>query len=262
MGSTIKSITKSLVLSIPYAREKYFQKQFAKSSPSCRGIYKSFAQAALDAPSDKLSGYDHRVISEFYKGRIDDLNPGDYPVLFWLSRLLPDAQLVFELGGSVGVGYYAYRRFLPFPPKLRWVICELPQAVRVGAEIARDRNESQLIFTEERQFFEEPDIYATFGALQYIEEPFAEIIQNLRTRPPHLLINRVPLSSGEAFITLQNNGCWFSPYKVENKSHFVESIESLDYELVDKWEMNRPNIFLLHRGDALPTYHGMYFRLR
>jgi putative methyltransferase (TIGR04325 family) len=258
--SAIKSLTKSLVLSIPYTREKYLRKEFAKRSPCCKGVYKTFADAVLDSPSDKLAGYDHRVISEFYRERIDELNPADYPVLYWLSQLLPGAKSVFELGGSVGVGYYAYRRYLPFPPQLRWIICEVPETARMGAEIARERNESRLAFTDQRDLAEGADLYATFGALQYIEDPFATILNSLRDKPPHLLINRVPLSEGNHFITLQNNGCWFSPYKVDNRAEFVRSVEALGYELVDKWEMTRPNNFLLRPGEAVPSYHGIYFR--
>jgi putative methyltransferase (TIGR04325 family) len=262
MSGAFKSITKSLVLSIPYAREKYFQKEFSKRSPSCKGLYKSFADAAADAPGDKLRGYDHRVISEFYRTRIDELNSSDYPVLFWLTRLLPHARVVFELGGSVGVGYYAYRRFVPFPEDLQWIICELPEAVQFGQEIALERNEKSLSFTDQRQVASDPDIYATFGALQYIEEPFDRIIASLRSKPPHILINRVPLTNSDAFITLQNNGLWFSPYKVDNRAEFVKSVEALHYELIDKWVMNRPTNFLLHFGEERPNYHGMYFRLR
>ena len=262
MSSSIKSITKSLVLSIPFAREKYYQREFAKRSPSCKGLYKSFADAAQDCPGDKLSGYDHRVISEFYKARLDELNAGDYPVLFWLSRLLPKVRRVFELGGSVGVGYYAYCRYVPFPPDLKWTICELSEAVHVGREIALDRNEAHLDFTESHDVPGPIDLYATFGALQYIETPFADILLDLAHRPSHLLINRVPMTDGDPFITLQNNGCWFSPYKVEQREKFVKSVENLGYELVDKWHMDRPNTFLVNLGDKVPTYHGMYFRLR
>jgi putative methyltransferase (TIGR04325 family) len=262
MSTMIKSITKSLVLSIPYTREKYLRKEFSKRSPSCKGVYKTFKDALFDAPRTKLSGYDHREIAEFYRPRIDDFNPSDYPVLFWLSRLLPGARSVFELGGSVGMGYYAYRRYIPFPEKLRWIICEVPETARLGEEIARERNEMQLAFTDQRQVAEDTDIYATFGTLQYIEEPFAEIIGKLRMKPAHLLINRVPLCDVTPFITLQNNGCWFSPYKVDNQAAFVESIEALGYELEDRWEMNRPNNFLLAPGEPTPSYHGMYFRLK
>jgi putative methyltransferase (TIGR04325 family) len=156
----------------------------------------------------------------------------------------------------------SYRRYISFPEDLQWIICELPEAVRAGQEIARERNEGRLGFTDQRQVAGDPDVYATFGALQYIEEPFDRIIAKLRVRPAHLLLNRVPLTAGDAFITLQNNGLWFSPYKVDNKFELIKSVEALGYELRDKWEMSRPNSFLLHLGDSVPTYNGMYFRLK
>jgi putative methyltransferase (TIGR04325 family) len=262
MSSLLKDVGKSLVLNIPFAREWYFRREFLKRAPCCKGDYPSFAAALSAAPIEKLSGYNHRSIAEFYKKSLGDFNPGDYPVLFWLSRILPAARLVFELGGSIGSGYYAYRRFQPFPPELRWVICELPETVRVGEEIARERNETQLAFTDQRETAGHPDIYATFGALQYIEEPFARIIGKLDARPPHLLVNRVPFCEGPSFITLQNNGSWFSPYKVQNKSDFIQGITSLGYELVDQWKVNRLDSFLLPLDRPMPGYHGLYFRLK
>jgi putative methyltransferase (TIGR04325 family) len=258
----LKDVGKSLVLNIPSLRERYFQREFLNRAPCCKGSYPSFAGALAAAPAEKLSGYNHRSIAEFYKKSLGNFNPGDYPVLFWLARILPAAQLVFELGGSIGSGYYAYRRFLPFPPELRWIICDVPETVRLGKEIARERNENQLAFTDRREAAGNPDIYATFGTLQYIEEPFAQIIGQLNAKPPHLLINRVPFCEGPAFITLQNNGSWFSPYQVQNKSDFIQSITALGYELVDQWKVNRLDSFLLPLGQPMPSYHGIYFRLK
>ena len=261
-SAAIKSIAKNLVLSLPYAKKKYLRKEFYKRSPACLGTYKTFAQALQDAPPGKLIGHNHSDISEFYKLSVDNRNPADYPILFWLSRLLPETKLVFELGGSVGVGYYSFRRYIPFPPQVRWVISEVSDAVRLGREIAQERNESRLTFTVEREVEENPDIYATFGTLQYIEEPFAEIIGKLRAKPPHILLNRVPLAERESFVTLQNNGGWFSPYKIDNRAGFVKSIEALNYEVVDEWDMPRHNTFLEYTEDMVPKYHGMYFRLK
>jgi putative methyltransferase (TIGR04325 family) len=260
--SLTKTISKSLILSIPYAREKYLEREFLRSAPSCKGIYASFAEAMADAPVEKLSGFNHKSIPEYYKPRIGDLTPGDHPILFWLSQILPNARLVFELGGSIGLGYYAYRKFVSFPPQLRWVICELPEAVQMGEEIAQERKEAQLFFTEQRTPPGNPDVYATFGALHYIEEPFAEIIRRLPARPPHILVNRVPMCEGPGFITLQNNGSWFCPYKVDNVSDFIRGLHQLGYELVDQWDLDRGVHFILPEGRVRPKYHGMYFRLK
>ncbi len=262
MKAELKSIAKDIVLSVPGARERYFQREFLKRSPSCKGAYETHAEASAHAPKGKLFGYDHDSIPEFYKTRIDDFNPGDYPVIFWLSRLLPMTKFVFELGGSIGMGFYAYSRYLPFPPDLRWVICEVAATVQTGRKVAKERNETRLSFTEDRMPNGAPDIYATFGTLQYIEEPFADILAKLPARPPHLLVGRVPFTEGKAYVTLQNNGGWFSPYSVRNRAAFLYMIESIGYELVDKWETQHPNSFLLHPGYEAPRYHGMYFRAK
>jgi putative methyltransferase (TIGR04325 family) len=253
---------KKIVLSVPYTREKYLQNLFLTRPPVCKGDYRSFAGAAAGAPAGKLAGYDHRSVVDLHRPFVDEFNSGDYPVLFWLLRLLPSVRRIFELGGSIGRGYYAYRAYLPFPPELRWTICETPETAQVGEDIARERKDAQLAFTSDRQPVEAPELYATFGTLQYIEQSFAEIIGSLRARPPHLLINRVPLGEGYSFVTLQNNGSWFSPYKVEDKVALIQGIGALGYELVDQWKVARENQFLTLPGPGVPLYYGMYFRLK
>lgn len=263
MESLFKSLAKTAALNVSFTRTKMLQREFLRSTPSCRGIYESFAAAAAAAPPADLAGYDHVAIAGAYREKLDDFKYADYPVLFWLARLLPGTRVVFELGGSIGRGFYAYHRYLHFAPDLRWIVCDLPAMVQVGAEIARERQASQLSFTTEREVDQDPDIYATFGTLQYIEEPFSTIITRLRRRPPHLLVNRVPLTDGKAFITLQNNKSWFSPYKVDNRLAFIASLVDIGYELVDEWQMERPNAFFMEEQDIPdPHYCGMYLRLK
>jgi putative methyltransferase (TIGR04325 family) len=261
MESLFKSLAKTAALNVSLTRKKILQREFLRITPSCLGVYPSFAAAQAAAPAAELPGYDHVAIAEIYRKRMDRFTPVDYPVLFWLDRLLPQTHVIFELGGSVGRAFYPYSRYLDFPSDLRWIVCDLPAMVRMGAEIARERNAHQLAFTTERETGENPDIYATFGTLQYIEEPFAAIIARLRARPPYILINRVPMTEGAAFITLQNNGSWFAPYKVDNRPAFIASMIELGYELVDEWKMDSPNVFLPEdSGEPKPPYCGMYLR--
>ena len=134
--------------------------------------------------------------------------------------------------------------------------------MRLGLDVAAERQTRQLAFTTDRQPEIDPDIYATFGTLQYIEEPFAAILSTLLTLPPYLLINRVPLTEGEPFITLQNNGTWFSPYKVDNRKKFTESLRALGYDVVDEWDTERPNAFFMEQEGPTPRYCGLYLRRR
>ncbi len=101
------------------------------------------------------------------------------------------------------MAFYVYRHYLTYPEQLRWIVCEVSATVAAGQGLAQKKGERQLSFTTERDAAEKADIYFTSGALQYIEEPFCEILGRLTHRPPHVLINRVPLCSGPSFITLQ-----------------------------------------------------------
>jgi hypothetical protein len=64
----------------------------------------------------------------------------DYPGLFWLGRSI-DAGLtrVFDLGGHIGIKYYAFRRVLSYPDSLRWTVCDVPSVVEQRPRLAAQR---------------------------------------------------------------------------------------------------------------------------
>lgn len=227
MNSLFKTVARELVLRTPVLRENYLDHEFACHPQSFRGVYNSFADALAHAPAGKIAGYDHEEITTFYEPTLNQLNKADYPVLFWLAQLFPKAQAVFDLGGNLGTAYYAYCQYLTFPSQLRWTVCEVPTTVRAGRAMARRSGKIQLAFTEHRDAAPEADIFFTAGALQYIEEPLAEILTGRANLPPHVIVQRVPLTREESFITLQNNGTWVVPYKVENEDAFIESVVAL-----------------------------------
>ena len=105
------------------------------------------------------------------------------------------------------------------------------------------------------------DVYFTAGALQYIEEPFAAMIQRLARPPRHLVIQRVPLWKGKRFITLQNNNTWTVPYKIENEADFIKSLTDLGYSLVDHWRLSRSLTVLNSPEHFVENYQGLYLRL-
>ena len=261
MSPFLKIVAREVMVRTPVLRESFFDHEFSRRQQSFRGVYHSFPEALDRAPAGKLAGYDHEEVALIDKPNLDRLNSADYPVLFWLSRILPEARGVFDLGGNLGVAYYAYHRHLDFPADLRWTVCEVPETVRAGRELAEEKGEMALAFTEHRNEAPEADVFFTAGALQYIDEPVAEILAARPKRPRHVLIQRVPLTSEENFITLQNNGAWIVPYKVSNEGAFIASVEALGYELVDHWKTARKLQVLMHPLSYEATYQGMYFRL-
>ena len=79
------------------------------------------------------------------------LSAHDYPPLFWLNRFLLDERLaaIGDFGGSVGVSFYAFKKYIAFPREMLWTVCELPDAVKAGTEIAHEKAENQIEFTRE-----------------------------------------------------------------------------------------------------------------
>jgi putative methyltransferase (TIGR04325 family) len=260
MSPALKTLLKQAAANIPFVREKYFEHLFWKRSPSWKGIYTSFAEAEVGPYPHRLVGYDHEKIARIEEPNLEVLNPGDYPLLFWFSSILPQTRTVFDLGGNLGLAWYAYRRYLTFPECLHWTVCEVPAVVAAGRELAAKKNADQLFFAVGREDADGADVYFSCGALQYIEEPLGAMLAKLGDPPRHLLINRVPLCDGPTFITLQNNGDWVSPYKVENRDEFTRGVESLGYELVDSWKIPRCLEVLMSPQHHAENFHGMYFR--
>lgn len=262
MTTLAKTIAREVAIRTPFIKEHFLEWEFRRRGQTFRGIYRDFKQAATSAPSGPLLGYDHKEVALFHEEEVGRLRPNDYPVLFWLAPLVAQARQVFDLGGNIGLAFYAYRHYLTLAKDLTWTVCEVPATAEVGRDYAARKGETQLHFTADPAEADGADIYFTAGALQYIEEPFANMIQRLSHPPKHLVIQRVPLWKGERFITLQNNNAWTVPYKIENENDFIKSLTDLGYTLVDHWRLGRTLQVLNSPGHFVENYQGLYFRLR
>ena len=82
----------------------------------------------------------------------------------------------------------------------------------------------------------EADILFASGALQYLETPLDAILACLPRRPPHLVLNKVPLSDGPEVWTIQSvGGAALVPYHVMNREQFLGRMGRLGYRLLDSW---------------------------
>ena len=106
----------------------------------------------------------------------------DYPVLFWLKPLLADRLSIFDLGGHVGVHYYAYRRYLEYPKDLRWQVCEMPAVIAAGEAIRRDEDAPGLSFTTEFRDADGADVMLAAGVVQYLERSLPTQLAELAAR--------------------------------------------------------------------------------
>lgn len=266
---SLKKILRASVESTPILRDFYYYHWLFPRNPNLyRGVFKSFAEASAAIPTSKPSGYDLADLhNSSLKQNLDLEEIGkfkqvDYPVLVWLAKLFKDRSTVFDLGGNTGYSYYAYSKYIDYPPAIQWSICDVPAAVRVGNELLQRFNSPGLSYTTNIADAEGFDIFLTCGTLQYLEPSLSELLSKLQSQPQHLIINHVPFHNGDEYITLQNLLVSYAPYKIQNRELFIDSIEKLGYELVDSWQQNRTCSIPFKPERFVDAYHGFYFRLQ
>ncbi|HHJ18694.1 MAG TPA: amino acid adenylation domain-containing protein, partial [Gammaproteobacteria bacterium] len=229
-----------------------------------RGVYSSFSEALQTAPGNKPTGYDHSDPANMYKDRLERIYPDDYPMMFWLEKALAEGgHQVFDLGGHIGVGFYAYQKYIQYPEDMDWKVCDVAAVVEAGEKLSRKRKADQLSFTTDNQAADGRDIFFASGALQYLDTPLATQLSKLQQPPKHILLNLMPLYNGDAFVTLQNIGTAFCPYQILNKTQFIESLQQQGYDMIDHWENPDKGCQIpFHPEQSLDHYDGFYFRRR
>lgn len=250
--------------SIRKLREGRYEKVFSSVDGfgHCRGVFDSFAQARRSAPMRALVGFDHDAFAHDFGERFAKVLPHDYPMLFWLRRCLSPGSKVFDVGGHTGSQFHAYRPYLEYPADLEWRVCEVPKVVERGRELAEARGYTQLRFTCRLDDAEGSDVLLAAGALQYIEAPsLAELLGGLKRKPTHLLLNKLPLYDGPAYVTLQNGGPVFVPQHVFNRGELVSQLEQLGYQLADAWDVPGFSTQIPFCPDrSVPRFSGVYLR--
>jgi putative methyltransferase (TIGR04325 family) len=224
-----------------------------------RGVYASFEEARAHAPKNVPLGYDHDEIALGYKDQ--KFLSSDYPAAFWLREALRDEPTVLDLGGSVGISFYAWERYFPYPENLRWVVCEVPSVAHAGQKIAVEQNEERLHFTSQIEQADSCNCLLASGCLQYIETSITDSLKRLARQPRHLIVNRVPLHSRRECITLQNIRWAVSPYRVFQRDAFIAECESLGYTVVDAWTIPDHSCWIpFYPECSVASYSGLYFR--
>ncbi|KAM3097681.1 TIGR04325 family methyltransferase [Phormidesmis sp. 146-12] len=243
-----------------------YHRLFPRTPNLYRGVFSTFTQASESVPKTISVGYNHTDLhNASLQHNLNEADIGrfkaiDYPVLVWLREAFAENSVVFDLGGSTGYSYYAYRKYIPYPTNLQWIICDVPEAVNVGNQLLARIDSPGLSYTTNLEDMKAADILLTCGALQYLEPSLAELINQQSAKPRHVIVHHVPFYQGEPYITVQNLWGSYTPYKIQNHEQFVASIEALNYELVDHWTIDRTCSIPFHPERFVDAYHGFYFR--
>ncbi len=229
------------------------------------GLFDSFAAASEWLPPNP--GFNLGALADEYVNiRTRQVFEYDYPVMWWLARALgAGARRILDIGGSVGVHYYAYRSYIDMPEALNWRIFEVPAMVAIGQDFAAARGVTALSFTADLQdALASPgiDIWISAGALQYMEDARpADLLKRCAAMPAHVLLNKIPLCEGDDFVTAQNigEGC-FAPVQVLNRRRFIHDVEVLGYTLKDHWQVYERSLYLPgHPERSFASFSGFYF---
>lgn len=228
-----------------------------------RGVFSTFNAAASSAPSTRPTGYDNADAAAMYVERSKKIYPTDYPTMFWLQKLFDAAcSTCADLGGHIGVSYYAYQQYLSYPANLRWTVYDVPAVMERGRQLAAEKDsEGFLRFDDDFRHVSGVGILIAQGSLQYLPDTLAERLQMLLVMPKHLLLNMTPLHEKVSYFTLQSIGTAFCPYRITALFDFIESIEALGYSMVDHWDNPDKHCEIPFQANhSLDGYHGFYFR--
>lgn len=226
-----------------------------------RGIFDSFAAAEASAPSTRPTGYDNPASANLYLKRLT-IDEYDYPSLFWISSsIFSGMRRIADIGGSVGIKYYAFAKFIDFPPDIIWRVIDVPAVVNRGKEFAEERNAgASLEFSARMSDAEDVDVMLVSGALQYLPQPLSEILDQLSSKPARIVINTAPIHPAHSFFTLNSIGTAYCPYRVERRDAFVEAITARGYHLRDEWlNLDKKMRIAFEPEYSLHNYTGFCF---
>lgn len=244
-----------------------FRRPFRDVPNSYYGIYADYAEAAVAArefSSQALpASYDVQAASRAYRDQLEAIRVSDYPLLFWVSRLVDQgARRVFDLGGNIGVTYYGFGRYLEYPPDLRWQVHDMPVVMAAGRQRAATHDPSaRLCFADSPGHADGADVLVSTGALQYLDYTLPELLGRLACPPEHVLVNLTPVHPSRGFFTLQNLSFAVCPYRVMAQPELLDGMQALGYRLVDEWHSRERWLSVpFESGYAIDNYSGFCFR--
>jgi putative methyltransferase (TIGR04325 family) len=269
LRTAVKQKLKEAIFLLPYGRDIYLYMWRKRIGISYRGFFHSFDAANQAISHKKANQYD--TINKNKTSQIEQERNSlekwffdeDYPVLFWLTKHLRKNEVVVELGGSVGHSFYSFEKFGPYPEGIRWYIAELPEAVKLGETLAREKNESRLTFIDSSDIGETAaaDIFFTAGTLQYMKDELPKILRSLPRLPQHVIVHNLPSHPLQSYWTTQYLDICEVPYRITSTKHLVQAMLELGYEIVDRWKKERQVEIPFHRNLQVEGYLGYCFKL-
>jgi len=207
-------------------------------SPRFSGAYASRALALAALPAAKQAGYDDHEIADVSFALMCQRVAWDYPVVFWLDRLLPQLTAVTDAGGHLGTKYIAFSDVLDLS-RVNWVVYDLPGII----DVARKKQQGSILpsaitFESALENLPTGDLVLASGLLQYLDAPFPEFVRSLPQRPKYIMLNKVALWDGPNTFAIERIGPGRVPYQMRNRAGFEAEIAAMGYVIEDQWDID------------------------
>jgi putative methyltransferase (TIGR04325 family) len=225
------------------------------------GVYPSFAEAQEDIPPGLPPDYNSDAAANLYTHRLSQLEASDYPALYWLQHFVNQGERrIFDLGGHVGLSYYAFAAYMDYPDDLLWQVHDMAAVMDRGRALAAERDQRRQLEFVGLEQVDGCDVLMAKGALQYLDYSLPELLRKLQQLPRKLLINLTPMHPNRSFFTLQHIGVAVCPYRISALPEFLFEIRGLGYQLVERWEhLERSVQIPFHPHSSIDRYHGFCF---
>lgn len=253
-----------LPLVAPMRQQRYERQFIANTNRNLfRGVYASFDEAAASAPKTRPTGYDNSDSAQIVYGH--QVMFYDYPAMFWIAQSLQAGlRSVFDLGGHVGVKYYAFRRPMMFAGDLRWTVCDVPAVAEQGRALAQKLDpERRLGFTSDPAALGDHELLYASGSLQYLPYTLDELLGGLQRKPRRIVLNITAVHPERSYFTLNSIGTAFCAYRVQSHEQLISDVTKHGYTLVNSWQNIGKNLDLpFQDGLSLDYYSGYCFDLQ
>ncbi|QUY44991.1 methyltransferase, TIGR04325 family [Acaryochloris marina] len=254
-----QGFSKERFKSTPAVADIYYYLKYPYGANLYKGVYEGFKEAKNSIPSKFRSDYDIQEAHHKPNRDLSLFRPINTPLLEPFETALKDISSVLDIGGGVGIDYYAFKQALDFSESLSWMVYDVPIAVKVGQDIATRNHCPNLSFITDLKQTKSVDLLLTNGALQYLDQSLSELIDQLPHKPKHLLVNYIPCYDGNTFFTIQNLKFSRCPYKIQGRTQFIHDLEVQGYQLVKSWEEPRTCLIPFHPDQFVSSYFGFYF---
>ena len=215
------------------------------------GAYPDVATALANVPRGALAGYDHKEVVDVNLEKMSEVVEWDYPVIFWLGRILAahgGPLGLLDAGGHVGTKFIAFRRLLDLS-QVDWAVHDLAPMVRAGRNMASELGLGpNLSFVDAVSDAGPRDLLLCSGLLQYLDRPLSQLVAEMPSPPRHIVLNKVAVRDGPTVVTLEKAGPSYLPYQIRNRRGFESELDALGYTVLDSWEIAA----LSHKIDSHP----------